>query len=368
MKRSILAIFVFSAVLATGISALDFTLSDGTILNGELKGVLEFETAYGVLSLEGQSIETLTIGQQKSQLTLVSGDKLVGKIKNKQFEVILKFGTAMIDSTSIVAITRSAATNLPPAGNQPSPRTEKPNALLEMVLVPGGSFMMGSDSGGSDERPMHKVNLSSFYIGKYEVTQGQYRSVSGSNPSYFPAGNDADSRPVEQVTWFDAVSFCNLLSEREGFSKVYTINGSSVSADYSRNGYRLPTEAEWEYAARGGNGNPGGYTYSGSNEPGSVAWYNSNSGGTTHAVGTKAGNGLGLYDMSGNVWEWCQDWYGSYGSSAQTDPMGAASGVGRVFRGGSWYFSAEALRSASRGGGGPGGGGDILGFRVLRRP
>ncbi len=186
----------------------------------------------------------------------------------------------------------------------------------DLVLVPAGTFTMGDTRGVgySRELPTHQVTLSSFYIGKYEVTQGEYQAVMGTNPSYF-SGSD---KPVEQVTWYNAVEYCNARSIQEGLTPCY--NTSTWACDFSANGYRLPTEAEWEYAARGASNNPD-YLYAGSNDINSVAWYGDNSSSTTHNVGTKAPNGLGIYDMSGNVYEWCNDWYGSYSSSAQTDPV-----------------------------------------------
>jgi formylglycine-generating enzyme required for sulfatase activity len=239
----------------------------------------------------------------------------------------------------------------------------------EMVRVPGGSFQMGDTAGGGrdNERPVHTVTQSDFYMGKYEVTQAQYQAVMGNNPSKFKGGlpAQAGNLPDECVCWYDAIEFCNKLSAREGLTPYYTINktvGSDpnneneyddlkwlVTRNTSADGYRLPTEAEWEYAAKGGNGSPGNYKYAGSNNVDEVAWYRDNSNSTTHEVGKKAPNGLGLYDMSGNVWEWCWDWDGRYSSEAQTDPMGASSGSYRVIRGGRWDFSAEDVRSAFRG-------------------
>jgi len=262
------------------------------------------------------------------------------------------------------------------------------SVLIEMVQIPGGSFEMGSNSGNSNEQPVHTVTLSGFYISKYQVTQEQWTAVMGNNPSYFtdsPASGEVQSkRPVEQVSWYDALVFCNKLSMREGLSPAYRISGSTDPASWGTvpissnstwdavqivagsTGYRLPTEAQWEYAARGGNGSPGNYTYSGSNTVGDVAWYTSNSGDKTHEVGKKAPNGLGLYDMSGNVWEWCWDMYGSYSSGAQTDPVGADSGSSRVGRGGSWYFLAGSTRSSYRGSHGPVNRDDGIGFRLAR--
>jgi len=260
-------------------------------------------------------------------------------------------------------------------------------ALVEMIQIPGGSFQMGGNS-NSNEQPVHTVTLSGFYMGKYEVTQEQWTTVMGSNPSSFtssPAtGEVQNKRPVEYVSWYDTLVFCNKLSMREGLSPAYRISGSTDPANWGTvptssnstwnavlivadsTGYRLPTEAQWEYAARGGNGSPGNYTYSGSNTVGEVAWYESNSGSKTHEVGKKSPNGLGLYDMSGNVWEWCWDWYGSYSSGAQTDPMGVSSGSGRVRRGGSWGDSAEDIRSTYRGSYGPYGRINSFGFRLVR--
>jgi formylglycine-generating enzyme required for sulfatase activity len=257
-----------------------------------------------------------------------------------------------------------------------------------MVAVPGGSFQMGSPSGGfDDERPVHTVTLTGFSIGKYEVTQAQYLSVTGVSPSFFNSGANAPTRPVEMVTWYDAVEFCNRLSEVDGFTPVYTITGRSptsgypitgatVTQDMTKNGYRLPTEAEWEYAARGGDGSPGNYNYAGSDDINAVAWwgYNAAGGGnaeeTTHSVGTKYGNGLGLYDMTGNAVEWCQDWYdsGYYATSPSSDPAGASSGTFHPLRGGYWGDDADFCRSAIRNCTTPWFRYYGIGFRVVRRP
>lgn len=216
------------------------------------------------------------------------------------------------------------------------------SALLDMVSVAGGSFMMGSPTGLWDQKPAHKVTLSSFWMSRYEITQAQYEKVTGENPAH---DRSNPSRPVESVTWYDAVEFCNKLSELEGLEKTYAIServpssgypiqGAKVTMDRRANGYRLPTEAEWEYAARGGQ-NSRGYAYAGSNALRDVAWYVDNSGGSAQAVGMKAPNELGLYDLSGNVREWCWDWYGDYPSGEQIEPTGTSSGMGRVTRGGS---------------------------------
>jgi formylglycine-generating enzyme required for sulfatase activity len=239
-----------------------------------------------------------------------------------------------------------------------------------MVYVPGGSFQMGGVSGESDETPVHKVTLTGFYMGNYEVTQVLYEAVMGTNPSYFSSAPDAEeiqwNRPVENVSWYDAIVFCNKFSITEGLSPVYRIRGSTNPSDWGTvpesgknawnaveiagdsNGYRLPTEAQWEYAAKGGNGSPGNYTYSGSNTADDVAWYSANSGSKTHEAGKKSPNGLGIYDMSGNVAEWCWDWYGGYTDEAQADPVGADTGSFRMVLGGFWNGAAASLRSAYR--------------------
>ena len=222
------------------------------------------------------------------------------------------------------------------------------NKLINnMVYVSGGTFTMvdtseqGSDA-DDDEKPTHSVTLSSYYICKYEVTQALWRAVMSSNPSNFKG----DNLPVECVSWNDCQTFINRLNS------------------YTDRNFRLPTEAEWEFAARGGNYSRH-YKYSGSNYISDVAWYDGNSGNRTHPVGTKQANELDLYDMSGNVWEWCSDWYGSYSSYSQNDPTGPNSGSNRVGRGGSWYGSAWFCRWSNRGDITPGSRYDGLGLRLV---
>ncbi len=211
--------------------------------------------------------------------------------------------------------------------------------MLDLVLIRPGKFLMGSENGDSDEKPVHEVTISrSFYLGKYEVTQAQWEAVMGSNPSCFKGA----TLPVEQVSWEDCQKF------------IEKINSKGVGT------FRLPTEAEWEYACRAGT--TGGYA----GNLDEMAWYDKNSGDMTHPVGTKKANPWGLYDMHGNVWEWCQDWYGPYPGSAVQDPKGAAGGSYRVARGGCWYHDARICRSAARAGGSPSSRHYNLGFRLVR--
>jgi formylglycine-generating enzyme required for sulfatase activity len=232
-------------------------------------------------------------------------------------------------------------------------------APIDLVSIPGGTFQMGDTrgEGGSDELPVRSVTVSSFRMSRYEVTQAQWQAVMENNPSDFQNGPNC---PVERVSWFDAVAFCNALSIREGRQVVYTINGTNVTANWSANGYRLPTEAEWEYAAGGGPTNRTRFGNGRDILDASEANFNasadfkqsySNIGiyrQRTMEVGSYISNRFGLYDMSGNVWEWCWDWTGTYQSQSEINPKGSFSGVRRTIRGGCWinapYFCRVTLR------------------------
>ena len=217
---------------------------------------------------------------------------------------------------------------------------------FNMIKVDGGTFTMGATpemtDPWNDEKPTHKVTLSSYYIGETEVTQGLWKAVMGSNPSWFTG----DNLPVEQVSWDDCQQFID---------KLNSLTGKK---------FRLPTEAEWEFAARGGNKSH--HTqYSGSDNVDEVAWYENNSGNKTHPVKTKKANELGIYDMSGNVFERCQDWYGDYSRKSQKNPAGPKSGTYRVSRGGCWYSLARHCRSSNRGSNTPDGRFYDLGLRLV---
>ena len=275
-----------------------------------------------------------------------------GYATSRQTVTISEGQTASI-SGSLTSSTSSSSTNaLSSNSSSPSGNTitipVKNGINIEMVKVEAGSFKMGATPEmehpyGNYEKPVHRVTLTNnYYIGKYEVTQALWKTVMGNKSSRFKG----DNLPVEKVSWNDCQKF---------ISKLNKLTGKS---------FRLPSEAEWEYAARGGNKSRG-YQYSGSNTIGDVAWYEGNSSFMTHAVGTKQPNELGIYDMTGNVWEWCQDWYDIYSSSPQTNPTGAVSGSCRVNRGGSWNCLARSCRCSCRFDGTPDFRNGDLGLRLV---
>ncbi|MDR2486073.1 MAG: formylglycine-generating enzyme family protein [Treponema sp.] len=242
----------------------------------------------------------------------------------------------------------------------------------DLVKIPGGTFMMGSpitDPGWSAQETQHQVRVSGFYMGKYAVTQEAYEMVMGTNPGRFIGAN----LPVENVNWFEAAAYCNVRSLQEKLTPAYMINREHITWNRNTTGYRLPTEAEWEYACRAGTVTP---FYTGNNITTDQANYNGtipythNVRGTyrqkTTPVGTFPANPWGLYDMYGNVYEWCWDRYGDYRIGSQRDPTGPSSGDHRVIRGGSWNYSARSLRSACRNSDTPAHRSSGVGFRVIR--
>jgi len=261
---------------------------------------------------------------------------------------------------------------------------------IQFIWLPAGRFLSGSSAdepGRFSDETQHPVKLTrGFYMQTTEVTQAQWQALMGNNPSSFTG--DA-TRPVERVSWWDAVAYANALSAKEGLSPAYSLTGcsgtpgsgnyscsgislnSSDGTPYGTTGYRLPTESEWEYAYRAGT-STAFYNGAISSSHGSdakldlIGWYDRNSGNTTHPVGQKQANGWGLYDMAGNVWEWCWDWYGDYPVGSVTDPAGSTTGSYRVCRGGSWFIDALSARAANRSNADPGYRGGNLGFRLSR--
>ncbi|MDD3534767.1 MAG: SUMF1/EgtB/PvdO family nonheme iron enzyme [Candidatus Cloacimonetes bacterium] len=238
----------------------------------------------------------------------------------------------------------------------------------EFIYVAGGNFIMGDTrgEGNENELPIHSINLNPFYVAKYMVTQKEYKKVMGVNPSEdYGVG---DNYPVYNVNWYEAIMYCNRRSVAEGLTPAYSIQGlqnpddweksfeqgndawDSVECNWEADGYRLPTEAEWEYAARGASNSPD-YLYSGSDNINEVAWYSENAGSQTQAVGKKAPNALGIYDMSGNLFEWCWDLYSKsyYSESPSHNPTGASITPARVGRGGGWEGDKEYSRISFRG-------------------
>jgi formylglycine-generating enzyme required for sulfatase activity len=251
----------------------------------------------------------------------------------------------------MVRIKAAFRTRIEPKEEAPPERKEElgePLKAIEMVLIKGGCYQMGDTFGGGqpDEKPVHTVCVDDFYMGKYEITQGQWQSVLGNNPSYFK--NCGEKCPVEQVNWNDIQEFIKQLNARTGKR------------------YRLPTEAEWEFAARSGGKREKYAGTSSLQDLPKFAWYSATSDGSTHPVGQKQPNGLGLYDMTGNVWEWCQDWYGetTYGQPPRTNPPGPQSGTRRILRGGAWINEQAGVRAAARYGLIPVSRGDLYGFRI----
>jgi formylglycine-generating enzyme required for sulfatase activity len=352
------------------------------VANQPADSIIVFATSAGSTAADGTGKNGLFTEQLLKQLKTPgldvkeifdnTGAAVSQASSRKQIPAIYSqyFGKAYLGSRPIA--TAPTQPQPAPAVQPAAPPVNPPP--VNMVRVEGGTFTMGSNSGDSDEKPVHTVTVKSFNLSKYPVTQKEWYEVMGTtvrqqrdmaNKTYSLAG-EGDNYPMYFVSWHEAIEYCNKRSINEGLTPAYSGTGNNITCNWNANGYRLPTEAEWEYAAKGGNRDPMVYEYAGSNSVDSVAWYNGNSGNSTQPEGRKAPNSLGLYDMSGNVWEWCWDWYGSYSSGAQTDPRGASSGSYRVLRGGGWFSSARDVRSANRGSYAPSSQYTYLGFRVVR--
>jgi formylglycine-generating enzyme len=343
-----------------------------TVIKGQNKNVnFDLVLQTGKLQVTVNPMEAkVTMKQNSSTYKSWNGSKYLKNIPVGEYtlnssltgyESVTKRITITLDKTSNENIILEVDTSNHSEGQVHS------EGFDNMIFVKGGSFQMGSNK-YDDEKPVHSVTVSDFYIGKYEVTQAEWQAIMGKNPGNFKG----DNLPVEKVSWYDAVEFCNKKSRAEGLTPCYTGSGKNTKCNFSANGYRLPTEAEWEYAARGGvsASSTTGYKYAGSNNIGEVAWYYSNSNSKTHTVGTKQPNELGIYDMSGNVWEWCNDWYSKkyYKTSPNNNPQGASSGKYSVLRGGSWNFNDDLCRVANRFRNGRGNCSGDYGFRLVRAP
>lgn len=248
------------------------------------------------------------------------------------------------------------------------------NPILELVKIEGGSFLMGSKDDNriaeNDEQKRHEVKVSPFEINRLEVTVWEWKEYCKKTKTALPKAPTwgwNDNYPITNITWFDAVKYCNWLSKQDGLKPAYTLAGPNVACDFTANGYRLPTEAEWEFAAKGGTKSKNTY-FSGSDELNEVAWYVKNSDRRPHAVGTKLPNELGIHDMSGNVWEWCWDWYNKdyYKVEDGNNPKGPIRGEKKSVRGGSWDSQESYLRTANRISTVPSITNEFYGFRLAR--
>ena len=369
----------FSSKSLRNVVYVGMTSSSGTTVSGTSDGTVRY--SYSFTDLKTNSGNTVPVNyirqweeygssrwQINSEFTPDNDINIIPEQKSAVIMLVLDcssslgsdFGTMQNAATAFIntLVTPQNTTN-PGGGGQGGGNnnsfTETVNGVtFDMLAVDGGTFVMGATSEqgtdyDSDERPVHNVTLSDFTIGKYEVTQGLWKAVMGSYPGTAPSSSYGlgDNYPVYNISWNDATNFINKLNQLTGKT------------------YRLPTEAEWEYAARGGKQSKG-YKYSGSNTVGNVAWYSGNSGSISHSVGQKTPNELGIYDMSGNVWEWCYDRYGSYSSNSQTNPQGPSSGSNRVNRGGRWSSAAQYVRVSYRNYDAPDGRYFSVGFRLAR--
>lgn len=315
--------------------------------NGVAKTTLPVGQHSYIVACDGYESEEGTVKLKASapsnlQITLMKESVGAGIVNQQQSENQQSSNTYVASSSNNSSGSPSVA-----SGSNAISIPVKDGISIEMVKVEAGTFMMGATSEMKDpydwEKPVHQVTLTNdYYMGKYEVTQALWQAVMGNNPSHFKGEN----LPVETVNWNECQEF---------ISKLNSMTGRK---------FRLPTEAEWEYAARGGKKSRG-YQYSGSNSISDVAWYDGNSGSKTHPVGTKQANELGIYDMSGNVYEWCSDRYGFYSSSSQTNPTGAYFMSRRVGRGGCWDCNAWYCRSSFRNGSTPDSRDSGLGLRLV---
>jgi len=309
----------------------DLKLLESAAQQGDAKAMYElgksYEEGVGVIQNYVQAHVWYNIASSRGYTAASKArDAVAKKMTGNQLEKAQELALNWKPTKASGSVTKDSNKEVEP---EKSDNREDSLTGIEFVFVKGGSFRMGSDEGENDEKPVNEVRLDDYYIGKYEVTQGQWSKIMGDNPSKFKLG---DNYPVENVSWDDIQVFLQKLSQKTGQN------------------YRLPTEAEWEYAARSGGKHERFAGTSNESELKGYTWFYRNSGNQTHPVGQKMPNGLGIYDMSGNVWEWCWDWYGNnYSSKSPRDnPDGPRGGSDRVLRGGSWLSTAAYLRASYR--------------------
>jgi formylglycine-generating enzyme required for sulfatase activity len=338
LATSAQAATVQGKVISINGDAIELDIGSGTgIKEGDTGRIYYTVKGTGEVKLEPVYVARFTV-------TTISQNSSMVKIEEKTIDII------RVGYFAEVTAQGPAPQQAVKKGSQPGEVWRDPSLGMEFVWVPGGCYEMGCGSWTSDcdndEKPVHTVCVDGFWIGKFEVTQSQWQRIMGDNPSGFK--DCGDNCPVEMVSWSESVEFARRFSQ---------------SARYT---FRLPTEAEWEYASRSGGKKE---KYSGGDNAGAVAWYKDNSGDRPHPVGQKRSNGLGIYDMSGNVWEWCSDWgssdYSIGSPSPRNNPQGPASGTDHVLRGGSWFSAAWDMRSTARNGNFRGVRNYSIGFRLV---
>ena len=358
--------FAFNQKAGASAPAIAAPTAPGTVTVTKGLGILVVDaTSGGALYLDGAKVADLSDGDEATIPDVQVGQKSL-ELRHDDGKVEAQTATVSKGQATSVAFKYKPAPPKPAA--QAAPATP-----AGFVLVPGGTFTMGSPAGEAgrfDNEVQHQVSLSSFEISKYDVTFDDFDAYCAATGASKPSdqGWGRGQRPVINVSWYEAVAYCNWRSKQEGLQPAYAISGTNVGWDRSANGYRLPTEAEWEYAAKGGPASVSlavNAVYAGSADLAVVAWYSGNSGNQTHPVGQKAPNSLGLYDMAGNVWQWCWDWYATNNTGVSVNPTGPAFGDDRVLRGGSWSHDAQYLRSAIRCIDDPANRNNGYGFRLL---
>ncbi|MGO9923573.1 MAG: SUMF1/EgtB/PvdO family nonheme iron enzyme [Isosphaeraceae bacterium] len=330
-------------VWATAATLLFMVVAASVLIIRTRNGTIVFENLpeQSVVTVDG---EILTVewpdgkGKGRAQISISPGKRSiavkVNGVRVSGEEVDVEAGGLRRFVVRMAQIPVIAEPPLPPSGPSDTQMIRAKNSIgMSLVVIPAGQFVMGCPDCGANDAPPHRVRISQpFYLGACEVTQEQYQTIMGNNPSRFLG---QPRNPVDSVTWVDAVTFCNRLSQRENLPEYYRIADRDKVTIRGGIGYRLPTEAEWEYACRAGD--PNNRPFDDDAHLGQFAWMMTNSVGTTHAVGEKAANSFGLYDMYGNVWEWCWDWLGDYPTHVLTDPKGPDTGTVRVLHGNGWY-------------------------------